>query len=132
MVQTPVNADFTGDPSVDPVTIEYLEESELLLRSVMKLEPTSVEDLADAKRIARRQLVALDQRKQAVAEVQPLVKTMNKYELVLRDIRNLDRRPHADDITDIKNRIERTRLISHLTVFQPKPAASEVAPGLER
>src|SRR5581483_6414646 len=99
--------------------------SELLLRSVMKLKPNSLEDLEDARRIALHQLVALDQRKDAIAEVKPLLTVMNKYETVLRDIRNLDTRPHADDIADIKNRIEKNELISNLTAFQPKPVALE-------
>jgi hypothetical protein len=121
-----------NDPSVDPVTAEYLEESELLLRSVMKLKPSAVEDVAEARRIADRQLVALDQRKQAVSEVKPLVTVMNKYETVLRDIRNLDRRPHADDISDIKTRIEKNGLISNMTAFQPRPAGIDVSNGMEK
>lgn len=120
------------DPSVDPVTMEFLAESELLLRSVMKLQPTAVEDLEDARRIARRQLIGLNQRKQAVSEMKPLVKVMNNYETVLRDIRNLDARPHADDIVDIKNRIEKNSLISNLTSFQPRPAAAEIGSGMEK
>jgi hypothetical protein len=114
------------------VTAEYLQQSELLLRSVMKLKPNSVEDLEDARRIALHQLVALDQRKEAVAEVKPLVTVMNKYETVLRDIRNLDARPHADDITDIKNRIAKNGLISNLTAFQPRPIAVELGNALEK
>jgi hypothetical protein len=98
----------------------------------MKLKPTSLEDVEDARRIARRQLVGLDQRKQAVSEVKPLVNVMNKYETVLRDIRNLDRRPHTDDISDIKNRIEKNGLISNLTAFQPRPAAVDIGSGMEK
>jgi hypothetical protein len=131
-VVIPVNNDISIDPSVDPITAEYLQQSELLLRSVMKLKPNSVEDLEDARRIALHQLVALDQRKEAVSEVKPLVTVMNKYETVLRDIRNLDARPHADDITDIKNRIEKNDLISNLTAFQSKPIAVELGNGLEK
>src|SRR5262249_47590533 len=71
------NTDVALEPTVDPVTAEFLEESELLLRTVMKLKATSSEDLEDARRIARRQLVGLDQRKQAVSEVKPLVSVMN-------------------------------------------------------
>ena len=131
-VVVPVNSQVAEDPSIDPVTVEYLQQSELLLRTVMKLKPTSVEDLQDARTIALHQLVALDQRKQAVAEVKPLVTVMSKYETVLRDIRNLDARPHADDITDIKNRIEKNELISNLSAFQPKPVGLDLANGLEK
>lgn len=131
-VVIPINNAIALDPSVDPVTAEYLQESELLLRSVMKLKPTSLEDLEDARRIALHQLVALDQRKEAVSEVKPLVTVMNKYETVLRDIRNLDARPHPDDITDIKNRIEKNGLISNLTAFQPRPVGLDVGNGMEK
>ena len=131
-VVVPVTNPVDIDPSVDPITAEYLQQSELLLRSVMKLKPSSVEDVEDARRIALHQLVALDQRKEAIAEVKPLVTVMNKYETVLRDIRNLETRPHADDITDIKNRIEKNELISNLTAFQPRPVAVELGNGLEK
>ena len=131
-IVVPISNEIGIDPSVDPVTAEYLQQSELLLRSVMKLKPNSVEDLEDARRIALHQLVALDQRKEAVAEVKPLVTVMNKYETVLRDIRNLDARPHADDITDIKNRIAKNGLISNLTAFQPRPIAVELGNALEK
>jgi hypothetical protein len=131
-VVVPVANQIGVDPSVDPVTADYLQQSELLLRTVMKLKPNSVEDVEDARRIALHQLVALDQRKEAIAEVKPLLTVMNKYETVLRDIRNLDSRPHADDITDIKNRIEKNDLISNLTAFQPRPVAVELGNGLEK
>src|SRR5262249_34951510 len=90
---TPVNAPVTpqiaasaGDPSIDPVTMEFIEQSELLLRTVMKLKPTSVEDLKDAQEIADRHLVAIEQRKQAASGLPTVVSAMDKYETVLRDI----------------------------------------------
>src|SRR5579884_983881 len=117
----PVSAELARMPSVDPVTAEYLQDSELFLRTVMKLKPNSLDDVDDARRMARRQLVELQQRKHAVAEVKPLVQVMDKYETVLRDIRNLSPRPLADDISDIKSRIEKNSLITNLTAFQAGP-----------
>jgi len=110
-----------ADPALDPVTVEYLEQSELLLRSVMKLQPASAEDVQDARRIADRQLIALDQRKHAVADLKPAVTVMNKYETILRDIRNLKQRTAPEDIVDIKNRIEKNGLIENMKSLQPKP-----------
>jgi hypothetical protein len=109
-----------GNPALDPVTVEYLQQSELLLRSVMNLQPDSPEDVEEAKQVATRQLVALDQRKQAASGFQPVVKVMDKYETILRDIRNLNQHSVADDIADLKNRIEKNGLIADMKAVQPK------------
>src|SRR5262249_9075833 len=69
---------------LDPVTVDFLEQSELLLRNVMKIAPTDVEDLADAKKAASEQLAELDQRKEAAAEVPPVVGVIETYETILR------------------------------------------------
>jgi len=39
---------------LDPGTVDFLEESELLLRNVMKIRPADVEDLAEAKKNRQR------------------------------------------------------------------------------
>jgi len=110
----------TAPPVVlDPVTVDFLERSELLLRNVMKLEPADTEDLADAKKIAVEQLIGLGQRKQAAADAPPVVNVMDTYETVLRDIRNLDGQTMAEDISDLQTRIERNGLIANMKAFQP-------------
>ncbi len=114
------SAAVEADPSIDPVTMEFIEQSELLLRTVMKLKPTSVDDLKEAREIADRHLIALDQRKQAASGIQPVVEAMDKYETVLRDIRNVKQRSIADDLADIKNRIEKNGLIADMKAFQPR------------
>jgi hypothetical protein len=105
---------------LDPVTVDFLQQSELLLRSVMKMAPSDSEDLADAKKIASEQLLAIDQRKDAAAQVPPVVNVMDTYETVLRDIRNVDERSAADDIPDIQSRIQRNALIPNIKAFQPR------------
>ncbi len=114
---------MTASVPLDPVTVQFLEQSELLLRSVMKLQPAAVDDLKDARETAGRQLVALDQRKEAASEIPPVVNVMGKYELILREIRNLKGQAAAEDITDIQNRIEKNGWIANIQAFQPKVIA---------
>ena len=127
-----VDPGVNPDPTLDPITLEYLEQSELLLRSVMKLEPTSAEDVEEARIIADLQLSALDQRRQAAVELPPVVTAMNKYEDILRDIRNLNRRFAADDIADIRHRIGKTGLIADMKSFQPRLNVVETDLGLDK
>jgi hypothetical protein len=113
---------------LDPVTLDFLEESELLLRNVMKMAPTDVEDLADARKVASEQLAELSQRKQAAAEVPPVVGVMETYETVLRDLRNVDDQNADEDIGDIKRRIQSNGLIANMKAFQPR--VTEISFGL--
>ena len=105
---------------LDPVTVGFLEESELLLRNVMKMAPSDVEDLADAKKAASEQLAELDQRKEAAAEVPPVVGVIETYETILRDLRNVDIRSADEDIGDIQKRIQQNGLIANMKAFQPR------------
>jgi len=107
------------NPLLDPVTVDFLEQSELLLRNVMKLAPNDTEDLADAKKLAVEQLVGIEQRKDAAAEVLPVVNVMETYETILRDLRNLDEHTAAEDISGIQNRIKKSALIANMKTFQP-------------
>ncbi|HYR91683.1 MAG TPA: hypothetical protein VE422_46960 [Terriglobia bacterium] len=104
---------------LDPVTVGFFEQSELLLRSFMKIEPADIEDVDDAKKIAVEQLIDIDQRKQAAAEVPRVVNVMETYETVLRDIRNLNGQTMAEDISDLQTRIEKNGLIANMKAFQP-------------
>jgi hypothetical protein len=105
---------------LDPVTVDFLQQSELLLRNVVKLTPDDTEDLADVKRMAGEQLLAIDQRKDAAAQVPPVLNVMDTYETVLRDIRNVDERRGMDDVQDIQSRIQRDGLIANIKAFQPR------------
>ena len=104
---------------VDPVTVDFLEQSELLLRDAMRMQPADAEDVADVRRAAAEQLIAIRQRKDAVAEVPPLVSVMDTYETVLRDLRNLSAQDAAEDIDDIRSRIQNNALIANMKAFQP-------------
>ena len=105
---------------LDPVTVDFLEESELLLRNVMKMTPDDADDLADAKKVAGEQLAELDQRKEAAADVPPVVSVMDTYETILRDLRNVDVRSADEDIGDIRKRIQQNGLIANMKAFQPR------------
>ena len=118
------------NPTLDPVTVEFLEQSELLLRTVMNLPANSSDDLHDAQKAASRQLIALDQRKEAAAEVERAVKIMDKYELILRELKNIDTATAAEDLTDIRKRIEKNGLIAGIKALQPK--VSEVESEFDR
>jgi hypothetical protein len=113
---------------LDPVTVDFLEQSELLLRNVMKIEATNKEDIEDAKQVANEHLAELPQRREAAAEVRPVVDVMQTYETVLRDIRNVDERSAKDDIGDIQRRIQSNGLIPTMKTFQPR--VTEVSFGL--
>jgi hypothetical protein len=113
---------------LDPVTVDFLEESELLLRNVMKIAPSDAEDLADAKKTARQQLAGIQLRKAAAADVPPVVDVMDTYETVLRDIRNIDDRSASEEIPDIQKRIQKNGLIANMKAFQP--AVTEASFGL--
>ena len=104
---------------LDPVTLDFLEESELLLRNVMKITPNDMDDLADAKKVAGGQLADIEQRKEAAADVPPVIDVMDTYETVLRDIRHVDEQSAAEDIADIQARIRKNGLIANIKSFQP-------------
>jgi len=105
---------------LDPVTVDFLEQSELLLRNVLKMDSTDVEDLAEARKVAGQQLAELKQRQQAAAEVPPVVSVMETYETILRDLRNVDDRTADEDISDIQRRIKTNGLIANMKAFQPR------------
>jgi hypothetical protein len=105
---------------LDPVTVDFLEESELLLRNVMKMTPHDTDDLADAKKVASEQLAELDQRKEAAVDIPPVVSVMETYETILRDLRNVDERSADEDMGDIRKRIQQNGLIANMKAFQPR------------
>jgi spore coat protein CotF len=51
--------------------------------------------------------------------VPPVVDVMETYEMILRDLRNLDDRNAAEDIPDIQKRIQKNALIANMKAFQP-------------
>ena len=114
---------------LDPVTVDFLSESELLLRTVMKIGPSDTDDLAEARKVASGQLAELNQRKQAVADVPPVASVMETYEAVLRDLRNVGEQSADEDISDIQKRIQYNGLIASMKAFQPR--VTEISFGLK-
>ena len=98
---------------------DYQRKVVPFLRNVMKLAPHDTEDLADAKKLATEQLVSIEQRKDAAADVPPVLNVMETYETVLRDLRNLDEPTAAQDVSDIQSRIKKNALIANMKAFQP-------------
>src|SRR5438552_18902371 len=86
---------------------------------MMKISANDTDDLADTMRVANGQLADIEQRKDAAADVPPVVDVIDTYETILRDIRNLDGRNAAEDIADIQSRIRKNGLIANIKSFQP-------------
>jgi len=102
---------------LDPMVVAFLGQSEMFLRSFSKIEPLDVEDLADARAQARQQLMDTARQRKMAANFAPVRITLDEYEGVLRDIKNLD---SSEDLTDIQNRIKRNGLIANLKAYQPR------------
>lgn len=105
---------------LDPVTVDFLQQSELLLRNVVKMAPNDTKDLENLQRLANEQLLSIDQRKDAAAQLPTVLNVMDTYETVLRDIRNVNVAQATDDVPDIQNRIQRDGLIANIRAFQPR------------
>jgi hypothetical protein len=102
---------------LDPMVVTFLGQSEMFLRSFTKIEPLDVEDLADARAQARQQLMETARQRKMAANFAPVRITLDEYEGVLRDIKNLD---SSEDLTDIQKRIKRNGLIANLKAYQPR------------
>jgi hypothetical protein len=102
---------------LDRGVVDFLGQSELLVRDFTKIDPSYKEDIADARERATRSLVSLSHQKSAAAEFDPVRITLDEYENVLRDIKNMH---SPQDITDIQSRIRRSGLIANLKAYQPR------------
>lgn len=108
-----------GIAGLDPGTVDYLEQSELFLRSFVRMEVSDLEDLSDARDRAKVQLAGLTQRKEAASTLAPVQSVLDEYETILRDIHNLGDNS-VEDIRDIQGRIEKNGLIANIKVYQPR------------
>ena len=104
---------------IDPGTVDFLERSELFLRTFTKLTVADVEDLAEAQEISDTQILAIELRKEAVVDFPPVLMVFEEYENVLRAIRNLPEDSAEEDVTDIQDRIERNGLVARMKGYQP-------------
>jgi hypothetical protein len=102
---------------LDPRVVEFMGQSEMFVRDFTKIEPLQAQDIADARSRASRSLASIAEKKQAAADFAPARITLDEYESVLRDIKNLD---SPQDIYDIQNRIKRNGLIANLKAYQPR------------
>jgi hypothetical protein len=102
---------------LDRGVVNFLQQSELLVRDFTKIDPSYKEDIAEARQRATRSLAILPEQKRAAADFEPVRITLDQYENVLRDIKNLD---SPDEITDIQMRIRRNGLIANLKAYQPR------------
>jgi hypothetical protein len=102
---------------LDRGVVDFLAQSELLVRDFTKIDPSYKEDVADARERASRSLISLGQQKRAAADFDPVRITLDEYESVLREIKNLN---SPEDIADIQMRIRRNGLIANLKAYQPR------------
>ena len=61
-----------------------------------------------------------------------MVTVMDKYEAILRDIRQLNQHSMSADIEDIQNRIEKNGLIANMKAVQPKLTVAETDFGRDQ
>ena len=102
---------------LDPGVVNFLGQSELFVRNFTKIEPTYEEDIEDARNRASRSLEGIALQKQAAGDFEPVRITLDEYESILREIKNLE---SPQDIADIQMRIRRNGLIANLKAYQPR------------
>jgi len=102
---------------LDRGVVDFLGQSELLVRDFTKIDPSYKEDIADARDRASRSLALLPQQKRAAADFVPVRITLDQYENVLREIKNMN---SPADIADIQMHIRRNGLIANLKAYQPR------------
>ena len=102
---------------LDRRVVAFLRQSELDLRNFTKIDPSFAEEIEDARNRASRSLEKITEQKNATGDFAPVQITLNEYESILREIKNLD---SAEDIADIQMRIRRNGLIANLKAYQPR------------
>jgi hypothetical protein len=117
--QADVRIEFDTDhiADLDPGVVDFLGQSELFVRDFTKIEPAYTEDISDARDRASRSLAGIALQKKAAGDFQPVRITLDEYESILREIKNVE---SAQDITDIQTRIRRNGLIANLKAYQPR------------
>jgi len=116
---TPIRIDFDRNhiADLDPGVVDFLRQSELFVRNVSKIDPTYREDIEDARERASRSLAGIALQKEAAADFDPVRITLDEYESILREIKNMD---SPQNITDIQARIRRIGLVANLKAYQPR------------
>jgi len=113
------HVEFVDDhiEGLDARVVAYMGQSELFLREFTKIEPTHTEDIEDSRIRASRDLAELPIQRTAAGDFAPVRITLEEYESVLRDIKNLE---SPEDILDIQSRIRRNGLIANFKAYQPR------------
>jgi hypothetical protein len=124
---TPVSAQQVAAPQIeivddhiqglDPAVVTYLERSELFLRNYTKIEPANTEDLDDSRALAKQSLMEIAEQKKLAGNFAPVQITLDQYENVLREIKNLN---SSQELNDVQTRIRSNGLIANMKAYQPQ------------
>ena len=112
-----ISFDANHFEGLDGRVVAFLSQSELYLRNFTKIDPSFTEEIEDARYRASRSLEKIPEQKRATVDFAPVQITLNEYESILREIKNLR---SAEDIADIQMRIRRNGLIANLKAYQPR------------
>jgi hypothetical protein len=115
----PERIEFVNDhiQGLNPQVVEFLGQSELFMRSFVRIQPGYAEEVEDARARARRVLAEIGEQRKAAADFSPVRIALEEYEGVLREIKNLET---SGDLVDIQNRVDRNGLIASLKAYQPR------------
>jgi hypothetical protein len=102
---------------LDPMVVAYLERSELFLRNYTKIEPSDNEDIDDSRALAKQSLKEIAEQKELAGNFAPVRITLDQYENVLREIKNLNSK---QELTDVQGRILSNGLIANMKAYQPQ------------
>lgn len=105
----------------DPATVQHIERAQRLLRSFRNSSPVNDAnfDLAYEKKQAR-QLMSNNILLRREAETRgdwPTEEILSSLESLLLDIGNLPKRPTAEDVTPIKERMEKKEIVARLQLY---------------
>ena len=111
--------EFVNDhiQGLDPMVVAYLERSELFLRNFTKIEPSYVDDLEDSRAHAKQSLMEIGEEQDLAGNFAPVRITLDQYENVLREIKNLE---SSDELADLQTRIRSNGLIANMKAYQPQ------------
>jgi hypothetical protein len=111
--------EFVNDhiQGLDPLVVTFLERSELFLRNFTKIESSHTEDLADSRSSAKQSLMEIGEQKNLAGNFAPVRMTLDEYENVLREIKNMG---SSEDLVDLQKRILANGLIANLKAYQPQ------------
>lgn len=101
---------------LDPMVVAFLERSELFLRNFTKIEPSYMEDLDDSQARAKQSLMEIGEEKKLAGNFAPVRITLDEYENVLREIKNLG---SSEELPDLQTRILAGGLIANMKAYQP-------------